>query len=142
VTTLSAVGCGGSDSGERQRVEQFANAARADLLAGRAGAACSRLTPRGRQRALQFAVDFEKRPPRTCEQVVRRERAAAARPNVDVTWPSQLRAAKIRVAETTGNRARIELTPPRGGSPIATVTAVKTPAGWRLDDASVVPAGQ
>lgn len=141
---LSAGGCGGSDhrSDDTRALRKLANGARADLLAGRAAAFCARLTPAGRARSLGFRVDFDHRPPRTCEEVVRRERAVStARPDVDVAWPGQLRAARVRVGKVRSGVAHLDLVLPGHSDSLAGFTARKTSAGWRLDDSNAIPVG-
>ena len=143
VILAALAACGGSedgDSNDEPALRALAQGARSDLLAGRTKEFCSRLTDHGRRRALAFRVDFDHPPPPRCEQVVKRELAAAADPDVDVTWPNQLREATFRVGDVGARSARIEIV--LSGSTVATATAAKGASGWRLDDSSVVPAGR
>ena len=143
VVLVALTACGGSDDGDSsdaRELRALAQGARSDLLAGRADRFCSRLTGHGRERALAFRVDFDRAPPRTCQQIVRRELAAAADPAVDVTWPSQLRETTFRVGDVGATSARIDLL--LRGSTVATVTAANEAEGWRLDDSNVVPVGK
>ena len=146
---LSACGGGGASSDSRA-VEKLAEQARADLVGGRAQAFCGLLTPHGRARSLGFKIDFDQagelgpsdpRVPQTCPAVVRRELAAGRDPRVDRTWLDQLGGAKLAATHVESNRARIEITPAGRDQPEGTVEAVRTPAGWRIDDADFIPSG-
>jgi hypothetical protein len=146
---LSACG-GGGPSSDSRGVEKLAEQARADLISGQAHAFCGLLTPHGRARSLGFKVDFDRaaqlepsdpRVPQTCPAVVRRELAAGRDPRVDRTWLDQLNGAKLAATHVEGDRARIEITPVGRDQAEGTVEAVRTPAGWRIDDADFIPSG-
>lgn len=145
-------GCGGGSTGDAQRdVRAVAERARADLLAGRSRDFCGLLTSHGRRRALGFKVDFDEegsipadspRLPQTCEQIVDRELAMLDNPaSGQLSLRHDLRHVRVQVADVGDSSARVELVPRGGGSPSATARAVKTDAGWRIDDSNVVPNG-
>ena len=127
-----------------------ADRARDDLVAGRAAGFCALLTPHGRSRALGYRVDFDEggslpptspRVPHTCEQIVRRERAAVIDPRVEFSWLDALRGARLRVLAVEGDSARVGVVPRGGPRVAARVALVRTEAGWRLDDSDAIPSG-
>jgi hypothetical protein len=149
VVVVALAGCGGS-APDKDAVQKLAEKARADLVAGRAEQFCARLSAHGRARSLVFKIDFDQeatippdspRLPQTCEEVVRRELAAERDPRVDPSWLPKLRDADLRVADVKSTTARIEIVPRGSDSTDATVRAVRTSAGWRLDDSNVIPVG-
>ena len=143
---LLVAGCGGDSKPDVEGVRQLAEQARADLVAGREARFCALLTPHGRARSLGFKVDFDEygripssspRLPQTCEQVARRERSY----RTDPSWVPELRDAKLSIVDVRSKTARIEIFLHGRRYPDAVVRAVRTPAGWRLDDSNVIPVG-
>jgi hypothetical protein len=142
VVLAAAAGCGGDD---REDVLDVMREARSALLEGDATAACRLLTAHGRERTLEFQVDFlptgapvpsrRRGVPRTCEQIFKAERRADP-----ASWRPDVEEARFSVRSLDGDRASVRLEVPQDG-PTVDFSLVKTDEGWRIDDSTGVPSG-
>src|SRR5690242_17200211 len=115
---LLAVGCSssGSSSTGTPRDEQavilsMMNDARTALLDGEPSKVCSYLTRHGRDRIMEFRVDYDEegqiaptdpRLPQTCTAMVQRLYDDAQRPGSGINWPRQLQTARFTVTQVAG----------------------------------------
>lgn len=148
-------GCGSiSACGRDQDARPILNVMRAGrlaLLRGDGRAACSLLTPRGRQRVLGFQVDYlpEGAPvpsnrrgvPHTCEQIVRRQWRDEHRRDAGQSWIPDLKRARFRVLSIAGARAKVELYVPVPNGPKVLFRLRQIGGRWRVDDSPAVPSG-
>ena len=141
-------GCDGTST-DRDAVIQVVEAGRAALLEGHVERACGLLTDEGRRRALEYRVDFDQTPrgslapddprvPQTCEEIVRREAAAARLPST--TWDEALRTATFDVVTLSGREAEVALRFPTPQVDVR-IDLTLTEDGWRIDDSSAIPSG-
>jgi hypothetical protein len=145
VLVLAVVaGCGGgAGEDDRDAVLAVMEDARAALVDGDAETACRLLTDHGRERTLEYQVDFlpEGTPvptkrrgvPQTCEEIF-----VAVR-RLDPSSVEDAAAGRFSVESIDGDRANVRLDASQG----ATVgfALVKTGDGWRIDDSEAVPSG-
>lgn len=118
--------------------------AREAVVAGDGAEACGLLTEHGRERVLEFQVDFaetgtpvptrQRGVPQTCDAILRAERKADPDSFDDLERP------RFSVSSIDGDRARVRLQVPRSGATVD-FSLVKTDAGWRIDDSDAVPSG-
>ena len=137
-------------SAERDAVLRVVEEGRTALLEGQANEACGLLTPRGRERALEYRVDFSQTPrgslplddprvPQTCEAIVTRKADEAGMPAA--TWDEALREAQFEVASISESAAQVSLRFPRPAVEVR-IELKMTSDGWRIDDSNAVPSGQ
>jgi hypothetical protein len=151
---LALWGCGGggdSDGGgstaDRQAILQVMDQGRSALLKGDAAAACALLTPHGRERTLQYQVDFLKegtrvpstnpQAPQSCGAMV-----PAVLDELGAPLISTIKSVDFQVVSIDEANHRATVDASRDGYTEATFRLQElSDDGWRIDDSNDVPSG-
>jgi hypothetical protein len=148
---IAFTGCGGGDSGgtvsDERAILKVMEEGRDALLKGDAGAACMLLTDHGRERTLQYQVDFleegtrvpssDPRAPQSCEAMV-----PAVLHELGSPLKSTIKDVKFNVVSIDESEGEATVSAQEGNYAEATFRLLEIPdQGWRIDDSNDVPSG-
>jgi hypothetical protein len=151
---IGLVGCGGGGDGDtrgtvsdRQEILSVMEEGRDALLKRDGGAACRLLTDHGRDRTLQYQVDFleegtrvpstDPQAPQTCESMV-----PAVLNELGSPLRSTIENVEFQVVSIDGDDGEATVAALKDNYNEATFNLLKDPdEGWRIDDSNDVPSG-